>query len=35
VATFRDRRIEVGVSLSHHGRFVAFACTLADSTADY
>ena len=28
VATFRDRRIEVGVSLSHHGRFVAFACTL-------
>jgi phosphopantetheinyl transferase (holo-ACP synthase) len=35
VATFRDRRIDVGVSLSHHGRFVAFACTLADSTADY
>jgi phosphopantetheinyl transferase len=30
VATFRDRR-EVGVSLSHHGRFVAFACSLADS----
>ena len=30
VATCRDRRIEVGVSLSHHGRFVAFACTLAD-----
>jgi hypothetical protein len=35
VATFRDRRIEIGVSLSHHGRFVAFACTLADSMADY
>ena len=31
VATLRDRRIEVGVSLSHHGRFVAFACTLADA----
>ena len=31
VATSRDRRIEVGVSLSHHGRFVAFACTLADA----
>ena len=31
VATFRDRPIEVGVSLSHHGRFVAFACTLADA----
>ena len=31
VATLRDRRIEVGVSLSHHGRFVAFACTLGDS----
>jgi 4'-phosphopantetheinyl transferase superfamily len=29
VATFRDRRFELGVSLSHHGRFVAFACTLA------
>ena len=28
VATFRDRRDEVGVSLSHHGRFVAFACAL-------
>ncbi len=28
VATFRDRRFEVGVSLSHHGRFVAFACAL-------
>jgi len=28
VATFRGRRIEVGVSLSHHGRFVAFACAL-------
>jgi hypothetical protein len=26
VASFRDRRGEVGVSLSHHGRFVAFAC---------
>ncbi len=31
VATFRDRRDEAGVSLSHHGRFVAFACALADS----
>jgi phosphopantetheinyl transferase (holo-ACP synthase) len=31
VATFRDRPIEVGVSLSHHGRFVAFAGTLPDS----
>ena len=31
VATSRDRRIQVGVSLSHHGRFVAFACTLADA----
>jgi hypothetical protein len=31
VATFRDRRDEVGVSLSHHGRFVAFACALHDS----
>jgi len=31
VATHRGRRIEVGVSLSHHGRFVAFACTLTDS----
>jgi len=30
VAMHRGRRIEVGVSLSHHGRFVAFACTLAD-----
>jgi len=30
VARCRDRRIEVGVSLSHHGRFVAFACTLTD-----
>jgi hypothetical protein len=30
VATLRDRRIEVGVSLSHHGRFVAFACRLGD-----
>jgi hypothetical protein len=31
VAIDWGRRIEVGVSLSHHGRFVAFACTLADS----
>ena len=31
VATLRDRRIELGVSLSHHGRFVAFACRLPDS----
>ena len=31
VAIDRDRRIELGVSLSHHGRFVAFACALADS----
>jgi phosphopantetheinyl transferase (holo-ACP synthase) len=31
VAIDGARRIEVGVSLSHHGRFVAFACTLADS----
>ncbi len=30
VATFRGRRDELGVSLSHHGRFVAFACALAD-----
>jgi hypothetical protein len=29
VATDRGRRLDVGVSLSHHGRFVAFACTLA------
>jgi hypothetical protein len=29
VATHRDRRLEADVSLSHHGRFVAFACTLA------
>jgi phosphopantetheinyl transferase (holo-ACP synthase) len=29
VAAFRDGRGEVGVSLSHHGRFVAFACTRA------
>jgi hypothetical protein len=28
VATCRHRRIEVAVSLSHHGRFVAFACSL-------
>jgi hypothetical protein len=31
VATFRDGRLEVGVSLSHHGRFVAFASARADS----
>jgi phosphopantetheinyl transferase (holo-ACP synthase) len=31
VATFRDHPIEIGVSLSHHGRFVAFASALADS----
>jgi hypothetical protein len=30
VATDGDRRLDVGVSLSHHGRFVAVACTLAD-----
>jgi phosphopantetheine--protein transferase-like protein len=29
VAVDRDHRIEVDVSLSHHGRFVAFACVLA------
>lgn len=28
VASFRDGRCEVGVSLSHHGRFVAFAFAL-------
>jgi phosphopantetheinyl transferase (holo-ACP synthase) len=28
VAMHRDRRLEADVSLSHHGRFVAFACTL-------
>ena len=28
VATFRDHRIDLGVSLSHHGRFVAFACSM-------
>jgi hypothetical protein len=33
VATFQDGRAEVGVSLSHHGRFVAFACTLAGRPA--
>lgn len=31
VAIDRGRRLEADVSLSHHGRFVAFACTLADS----
>ncbi len=31
VALDRGRRLEVDVSLSHHGRFVAFACTLAGS----
>jgi len=30
VATFRGRLLETEVSLSHHGRFVAFACTLPD-----
>ncbi len=30
VARFRDRQDEVAVSLSHHGRFVAFACALVD-----
>ena len=39
VATFRDHRIDVGVSLSHHGRFVAFAgrlgvCWCWDSNPD-
>jgi hypothetical protein len=29
VATHRGRRLEVDVSLSHHGRFVAFACAFA------
>jgi hypothetical protein len=28
VVTFRDHRAALDVSLSHHGRFVAFACTL-------
>jgi phosphopantetheinyl transferase len=32
VATFRDGRSRIGVSLSHHGRFVAFACAV-DGTA--
>jgi hypothetical protein len=32
VATLRDGRLGVEVSLSHHGRFVAFACALADAT---
>lgn len=30
VAIDRNRRLEADVSLSHHGRFVAFACTLAE-----
>ena len=29
VATLRDPGIQISVSLSHHGRFVAFACALA------
>ena len=33
VAMHGGRRLEVGLSLSHHGRFVAFACTLADSAS--
>ena len=28
VAMHGSRRLDVGLSLSHHGRFVAFACTL-------
>ena len=28
LVTHRERPLAVGVSLSHHGRFVAFACTL-------
>jgi hypothetical protein len=31
VALHGGRRLDVGLSLSHHGRFVAFACTLGDS----
>ena len=31
VALHHGRPIDAGVSLSHHGRLVAFACTLADS----
>jgi phosphopantetheinyl transferase (holo-ACP synthase) len=30
VAMHGGRRLEVGLSLSHHGRFVAFACALGD-----
>lgn len=30
VAMHRGRRLDADVSLSHHGRFVAFACTLAN-----
>jgi hypothetical protein len=33
VATLRGHRLEVGLSLSHHGRFVAFACTLDGTRA--
>jgi hypothetical protein len=29
VAMHRGRPLEVDVSLSHHGRFAAFACALA------
>jgi phosphopantetheinyl transferase (holo-ACP synthase) len=32
VVTDGDRRLPAEVSLSHHGRFVAFACTLAGSS---
>jgi hypothetical protein len=32
VALYRDRPLDLGVSLSHHGRFVAFACAV-DGTA--
>ena len=28
VAVHQDRRLDAGLSLSHHGRFVAFACSL-------
>jgi hypothetical protein len=31
MAIDRGRRLESDLSLSHHGRFVAFACTLADT----
>ncbi len=33
VATHPDGRLAADVSLSHHGRFVAFACTLAGQRA--